>query len=344
MPSDIPDHVSRDIRPFHIPKLPTFEYIHKIIPDATHVSSYPTQLVAELESTSPEIFEDKLKYLPSGIGSMSIGYVNGKLLLRPPQSRLKAPDPTHLDGDCDDTDYLSPENGGSLRPGILLESRGIIVEDGSTDGIMYTNSGVKVCRQGQVRFTCAKHGWDKPSVDNAVYHGNHRVGLITETCGEDIGLVTTEYPFSNRFLDIDVQAKRLIHSSLLPFGQFVVIDSAYTSRQRMRLFGLRSGKRRPPPGYIGPLEQFKYVTLDQGIFSVQAAVINREPRIRDGVCGTPIMHQGVTITDQSALARGEVVGFMHYTDVVGFSNDSRLYAYGQLVDPLIDDGWEVYTE
>jgi hypothetical protein len=44
-----------------------------------------------------------------------------------------------LDGDCDDTDYLSPENGGSLRPGILLQFRGIIVEDTSTDGIMKNN-------------------------------------------------------------------------------------------------------------------------------------------------------------------------------------------------------------
>jgi hypothetical protein len=56
----------------------------------------------------------------------------------------------------------------------------------------------------------------------------------------------TDYPFSNKFLDIDVQAKRLIHSSLLEFGEVVVIDSAYTSRQRMRLLGLRTGEKRPP--------------------------------------------------------------------------------------------------
>jgi hypothetical protein len=56
------------------------------------------------------------------------------------------------------------------------------------------------------------------------------------------------------------------------------------------------------------------------------------------------MLQGTTITDQSALVDGEVVGFMHYSDVEGFSNDSRLYAYGQIVDLLIDDGWEVCTE
>ena len=343
MPSAIPEHISRDLRPFNIPKLATFDFLHTIIPDATHVSSYPTQLVVELQNTTSEDFEKKLKCLPSGVGSMSIGYVNGSLL-RLPQGRLKAPDPTHLDGDCDDTDYLSPANGGSLRPGVLLESRGIKLEDGTSDGIMYANTGVKVSRQDQVRFTCAKHRWDKPAVDNAVYHGSTKVGKITETCGEDIGLVTTECPFSNQLLDVDVHAKRLLHSSLIPFGQFVVIDSAYTSRQRMRLFGLRTGKKRPPPNHTGPLAQFNYVAVDQGIFSVQAAVINREPRIRDGVCGTPILHQGVTITDQSALGRGEVVGFMHYMDVVGCNNDSRLYSYAQIVDPLIDEGWEVCSD
>lgn len=344
MPSDVPEHVSRDIRPFHIPKLSTFEYIHNLIPDATHVSSYPMQLVIELEAMSPSVFEKKLMSLPSGIGKLSIGYVNGKLLVRPPQARLKAPDPTRLEGDCDDTDYLAPENGGSLRPGVLLESRGILLDDGTNVGIMYTNAGVKVCRQGQVRFTCAKHGWDKPSIDNLVHHGNHNVGTITETYGEDIGLVTTQYSFSNEFLDLNIRAKRLLHSSLIPFGEFVVIDSAYTSRQRMRLFGVRTGKKRVPPNYIGPRAPYEYVVVEQGIFSVQAAVINREPRIRDGVCGTPIIHQGMTLTDQSALQRGEVVGFMHYTDVVGCSNDSRLYSYGQVVDQLIEAGWEVCAE
>jgi hypothetical protein len=344
MPSDVPEHVSRDIRPFHIPKLSTFEYIHKMIPDATHVSSYPMQLVIELDAMSPKDFEKKLMSLPSGIGRLSIGYVNGKLLVHPSQALLKAPDPTHLEGDCDDTDYLSPENGGSLRPGVLLESKGIMLDDGTNDGIMQTNTGVKVCRQGQVRFTCAKHGWDKPSIDNAVYHGNRNVGTITEIYGEDVGLVTTQYSFSNELLDLNIHAKRLLHSSLIPFGEFAVIDSAYTSRQRMRLFGVRTGKKRAPENYVGPQTPYEYVTVDQGIFSVQAAAINREPRIRDGVCGTPIIHQGMALSDQSALEHGEVLGFMHYTDVVGFNNDSRLYSYGQVVDPLIEDGWEICAE
>jgi len=56
------------------------------------------------------------------------------------------------------------------------------------------------------------------------------------------------------------------------------------------------------------------------------------------------MHQGATITDQTALACGEVVALMHYLEVVRFSNDSRLYGYAQIVDPLIDGGWEVLLD
>ena len=209
---------------------------------------------------------------------------------------------------------------------------------------MYTNAGIKVCREGQVRFTCAKYGWDKPSIDNAVYHGNHAVGTITETYGENTGLVTTQYSFSNEFLDLNIRAKHLLHSSLIPFGEFAVINSVYTSRQRMRLFGIRTSKKRVSPNYIGLWAPYEHVVLEQGIFSVQAAIINREPRIRDDVCGTPIVRHGMTLTDQSALERGEVLGFIHYTDVVGCSNDGRLYSYGQVVDQLIEAGWEVCSE
>jgi hypothetical protein len=152
--------------------------------------------------------------------------------------------PTHVDGTCDDSDYLSQLNGRSLRPGVLLECRGIPLKDGAEDGIMLSNSGVKVRRRDEVRFTCAKQSWDKVE-DKAVCHAGRRVGTVTELLGEDIGLVSTNSPFSNQLLDFDARAKHLLHSSLLPFGEFaVVIDSADTSKQHMRLFGLRVGNRR----------------------------------------------------------------------------------------------------
>ena len=122
----------------------------------------------------------------------------------------KNPEPTH----CDDSDYLSQLNGGSLRPGVLLECRGIPLKDGTEDGIIHSNSGVKVRRRDEVRFICAKHSWDKVQ-DKAVYRRDRRIGTFTESLGEDIERVKTNYPFSNPLLDFNMRAKRLLHSSLL---------------------------------------------------------------------------------------------------------------------------------
>jgi hypothetical protein len=338
-PQDIPDEVKKDIRAFHIPTLQTFAYIHKAIPSCSHVSSYATQLVVELHPLEEEEFQKQLIHLPGQFGSLSVGYINGTLLQKA-KSRAKNPDLTNIDGEYDDSDYLAEANGKSLRPGVILECRNIPTDDHANDGVMWTNSGVKVYRRDEVRITCAKHGWDGVE-DKKVYHAGQCVGTITDCLLEDIGLFTSTVPFLNHLLDINVTAKRLRHSSLISYGQWVVIDSAYTSKQRMRVFGLRVGKKRPPPGYDGPSGEYEYVQVDQVIFSVRADVINREPKIRDGVCGTPILLQGRTLVDQSDLHRGEVVGFMHYTNVVGCDNGSRLFSYCQPVDPLITDGWDI---
>jgi hypothetical protein len=61
------------------------------------------------------------------------------------------------------------------------------------------------------------------------------VWTISECLGEDIGLVQTNHPFTNQFLDLGARAQRLYHSSLIKYGEYVVIDSAFTSRQRMRV-------------------------------------------------------------------------------------------------------------
>jgi hypothetical protein len=45
----VPMAVWRDIQPFHIPNLETFRWIHQNIKLATHVSSFPQQLVIELQ-------------------------------------------------------------------------------------------------------------------------------------------------------------------------------------------------------------------------------------------------------------------------------------------------------
>jgi hypothetical protein len=111
------------------------------------------------------------------------------------------------------------------------------------------------------------------------------------------------------------------------------------------VFGLKVEKKLPlPPGYIGERGEDEYLQAEQCILSGCAAVINRESQIRDGVCGTPILHQGSSLVDQLALHRGEVVGFMHDTDVVGCDHDSPMYSYCPLVDFLIVSGWDIYEK
>jgi len=70
------------------------------------------------------------------------------------------PNPQALEGDYDDTDFLDPQNGGVLRPVILVRAEKVRGNDGTEDNVMYSNAGVKVCKNDEVRFTCAFHGWE----------------------------------------------------------------------------------------------------------------------------------------------------------------------------------------
>jgi hypothetical protein len=284
------------------------------------------------------------------MGNLNIGYVNGSLLVTR-QSRTITPDPSKIDGIIDTTDYLLAANGGTLHPGVLVESRATKMGTNERDGdqacgevIAWSNSGIKIVRRKEERFTVTYHGWENAD-DKAVYHAGRRVGLLEAGVGEDIGMVTIESPFSNDFLDLRCTAQKLYHSSLLTFGLFVVIDSAFTGRQRMFFAGIRAGQKRPKtePGsaYVGPSQNYRYLQLEQGIYAVRSDVINGEPKIREGTCGTPVVVQGKSKQDESSLSNGLVCGFMLWNDVTGYSNDGRLYCYCQTVDPLIEDGWEV---
>ena len=132
------------------------------------------------------------------------------------------------------------------------------------------------------------HGWDKV-IEKVVYHAGTNVGVISEVLGEDIGLVETSVPFSNTLLDVNTTAKRLSRTSLIKFGQFLVIDSAFTSRQRVRCFGVRAGLRQSSSG---PSPTIRCAVINQGICAVRSPVINSEPQLRLGMCGTPLILSG----------------------------------------------------
>jgi hypothetical protein len=261
-----------------------------------------------------------------------------------------------MDGTYDDTNCLLSENGGKLSPGILLESWSSKAEENGNmkhennkeakEIRFYFTSGVKVSCQDEVRVTVASHGWDDVN-DKSIYYGGQMVGTWERCIGEDIGLAKTDHEFSNEFFDVGVTAMKLLHSSLLTFEPFVVIDSAYTGRLRMFYSGLRAGPKSPimspnaKQPYYDPPSNYRYLQIEQGIYALRPEVINGEPKIREGVCGTPILVQGKPKQDESFFSDGLVCGFMLWNDVRGYANDGRLYSYCQTVDPLIDDGWEI---
>lgn len=351
----LPDEVERDLAPCHIPKISSLEIIFNHVPGATHVSTYPFQLLFELEETDISSFNREIEQLPERFGNLNVGYSNGPLLLKR-HARVVAPNPAKMNGTYDNTNYLLPENGGKLCPGILLESWSSKSEDNedktdkndrdAKEVLLYSNSGVKVSRREEVRFTVASHRWED-GYDKTIYHGGQMVGTWERRLGEDIGLAKTDHEFSNEFLDIDVTTTKLLPSSLLTFGQFVVIDSAYTGRQRMFYSGIRAGPKKPvmPPNakqpYHGPSPNYRYLQIERGIYAVRSEVINGEPKIREGVYCTPLVVQGKSKRDESFLSQGLVCGFMLWNDVRGYANDGRHYSYCQTVDALIDDGWEI---
>lgn len=196
---------------------------------------------------------------------------------------------------------------------------------------------LKFCLHELDLSACAVHGWDKVAAKD-VYHAGRKVGVITDTLGEDIGLVETSASFNNTLLDVNTTAQRLLHSSLLKFGQFLITDSAFTSRQRLRCFGVRIGLRRPPPG---PSPNKRYAVVVQGIFAGRSLLINAEPQLRLGMCGSPLIPSGEYLEDESYLRHEHIAGFMSWTDITGYDVAGKLYAYCQVCDPLINEGWEV---
>jgi len=130
---------------FTIPSKASFAYLFHIIPQATHITSYPTQFLIELERCDDNKFAELLQTLPAYVGDFDIGYLNGVSWFDIHARRL-SPDPPTMDGVFDDTNYLSEENGRSLRPGCLLECKGWKDENGKVHDSYVCNAGVLIER------------------------------------------------------------------------------------------------------------------------------------------------------------------------------------------------------
>jgi hypothetical protein len=93
----------------------------------------------------------------------------------------------------------------------------------------------------------------------------------------------------------------------------------------------------------------RYVAAVQGVFATGVPEIHERPHIREGVCGSALLRigsqwqkrGGMKLSTEVVLERGEVTGFMHWTDLRPNTSDAGLWMYCETTDPLIEAGWEV---
>jgi hypothetical protein len=337
----LPPELKGALRPYHIPSYETFKHLFTLFPRATHVSYYPRQLLVELELEPDVEFISRLSDLPTAIEGLAINYSNGRFL-HTLASRVKQPDSTLGDDGyelvIDDTCYLDVENGGELRPGVRLECVGMEV-DGEMVGECYSNSGIAVEKNGECHLTVAAHTWDAVE-DKIVYHGGKIVGTMEQVIGEDIGLVPVTVRMSNKFLENDIPARRLIRTGEANSEDYVMVDSCFTGAQKLKCAGARYGKRRLIGP--GPSANHQYIILEQGIYQSSTPIVPRPPVVRLGMCGTPL-HRIGNRTDATVQPSGDIVGFFLWVDVPTYAGP-RLYCYSQPTDPLINAGWRVATE
>ena len=239
---------------------------------------------------------------------------------------------------------------------MLLECEGCLDDNDVRQGIVLTNSGIKVKKRDIVRVTVAHHGWDAED-DKVVYHPSktkgRSVGNVIEQLGDDIGLLDCTMPFVNEFPDLGIRAKSFLHSTQIKYNDYVVIDSCFTGVQKLRALGVRTGAdRHLPTATLGeqstpvPVPEHRYIKIEQGIYGVKSGVIPREPAVREWLCGTPLILGGKNRLQMTTrLGDGLIVGFMSWNDIAGMYNtDGQIFSFCQPVDPLIEDEWMIYRD
>lgn len=320
-------------------------------PTATHISYISTGVVVELPEEPADEYREKLEKLPTAFANAtaSLNFRNGPLATAE-LKRRKTPNPKLLDGDFDDVDYVKEE--GCFYPGTKVTST-------SGDSV---SAGVLVQKDNQLRVTMAFHCWERESTDNLgntehfhAIQGNAnngtKIGYVADRVGtSDIALVQLlpTITFSNRFLEIDTTLKTLIRTTDIKFRDLFYVDSFVTGLQKLSCFGVRirteAGREKdfvrktadlPGPG--------SYVAVVQGIYATSTPEISRKPQIREGVCGSALVRARKAYEKEDRLDKGEVGGFMHWSDLPSKSLEDQLLCLCDSVDELIDAGWSVVS-
>ncbi|TAQ83186.1 hypothetical protein B7494_g8492 [Chlorociboria aeruginascens] len=375
------ESIADDLRSYRIPAVETLCQLRNIyFADATAISFVANHLLVELPKMSPEEHTLRVLDLPAWIWGtdVAVWYHNGIQMLGHEHEQWIDPRPRTGEGQCDDSDYVAAQ--GYFQPGAMIGSghgdtisAGILVEKDHEQRLTVSIHSWA----WELKHTPQRMG-DPQSF--RVIQGKTHVGHVSSRLGDsDIGLATLEpgVEFRNAFLDLPGRPKKLLHSRDLRYDDVYTIDSFVTGRQanllckgirvvmktdRSRTYDLPvlATKRAAPHEAGTPV----YV---QGIYATGDPLPYGDAVIRDGSCGAAIVRllpdekgkktstAGKDLPTAAGSSRpgtqaggwdfentGEVAGFMYWADFPGKpGNTPRFLCYAEVMDPLIDDGWEV---
>ncbi|KAJ4250992.1 hypothetical protein NW762_011642 [Fusarium torreyae] len=301
---------------------------------------------------------DRLGNLPSDIEgcSLTLRFNNGPLRNSERGRRKVQPKPKFLDGEIsDDTDYIKLNNNWDSSP-----------------------------KGEERRLICSFHCWEphvdkyptrfgKTDVDSRntfrVLQGDKSgsaVGFVCERSGgSDIALAKLNdgIVFENKFMEMDAAPKKFLRSEEQNMGDHYMFDSFATGKQRVAGFGrcFTMGWTQDEPhhhlivpqhgAHLMPVDEVKYIALEQGAYVTNSPEIIGKPQTRDSVCGSVLLrckaknHKRKN-QPQKTLDEGGIGGMLHFCDLQ-FKNSSRadsFILYADSFDPLIDDNWTIVQD
>ncbi|KAK2802824.1 hypothetical protein FQN50_007230 [Emmonsiellopsis sp. PD_5] len=333
--AEVDEQLSKELVPFQMPDAQLlFKAIQRPFPDAIAVTMIYNVIIVEFEEIDVESWWEKLDSLPMAFKNInfSLHYTNGPLVNTKCKC-LKKSQPRPLPNlFTDDTDYV--------------EER--------------VTSGIAVQKEGETRVLTASHRRGQELKENSdkfgnpadfiVTQGKTRVDYLKQTIDNtNITLMKLDegVKFRNHFLDIDCVPKHLLHGREMAPGDMMVMDSFVTGRQQLQCAGVRAynAAKRYRSAFLKGKTEDNPPSSDlmihaQGVFATNVPETLGHPELRAGMCGAVIIRD-LTSKKEKVLDKGEICGIMHWADLEQkYGRDSKLFCFADVLDPLIDDGWE----
>ncbi|KAL6722337.1 hypothetical protein ACLMJK_001444 [Lecanora helva] len=352
----VEDEILADVNIYRLPSEDTLKQVSDYFPSAHYVTYLNTGLIIELPQKDDDTYFEEIAKMPRNIegSTITLGYNNGTLTTTP-MKRLKKPKPALLDDQCDDTNYV--KTLGFFGPGAMLSSN-----EGSI------TTGVLLKKGEKQRLTVAFHSWaeefDKyPDKLGDSNHFKAKQGDMVS--GSPVGFVDSRFArtdvgflhlspgiqFSNRFVDIEAEAKILLPFEEISLGDEFMVDGYVNGRQLLKCLGMRRRVVREAirerdfvvskahQHFSPPLGD--HVAHLQGVYATTTPIIRGSPRMRAGVCGSAILRSR-KIGTGNVTSQGGVAGFMEYSDLRPKSRgDEQVLCFVEALNGVINDDMEV---